>query len=1107
MATIATRGDIGDNPVNPTNTLTGFEAVFLDASGNEVDVGGTFKFFRREGESDGDTIVINVTLTDYTVHPLSTANAVYGFNVYPDNTTFDPDTQAPAYDANEMFAVFIMRGTTLEFTTYYPSGGVWVAGVNEAITFNETQSPNITIPTTSFTGDFGTSDNFSVQASGGTGPYTYVSQAGGNLPITNTGSFAVGSLSVGSYSTEVIAVDSLGNTSSPTLITLTVQNPTAPLGALGFSTTTFNFVHGTASSSQIVATNGVPSTDVYSDGPNPNYLYEPLPYAHLGMSRGAGAGELFYNGDLDLGPGDYEFSVTVRRASDGATHTDTFTVTIDPQPTELAFGNRNLFLEADTLQTVTIPQATGGTTPYVYDIPTPVSGFSLVNQTPLRLRKEASVGAGNYAIGIRVTDDDTNTVTNTVNVNVATAAGLNEEYVLELPGMGSFQSGNPTSIPSGAFTEQLNGGNPTQCAHPSLGIGISPRIDGKWYVHLHNSDYWDISDLLNPVYMGRTGLVGDYHGRQWSKVVSGRAYGMIGRNARRFDVGSGLTDLFNLSDVQAALPSLNIIDIQFANGGEGNIIGGQDKYLGFIGRDGFNHYAIAYFIDTGTFAAAQIPYVGTALWPDMMACGTDQMVIKSVGQGEDNTNDPWLICDVSSSTVTYARNTNVTRQDHATAAPILVGTNNIGWSLTDVYGNVHRLSDGVNTGTFPNDNTGTDYAGHVVDSFFVVTNTANAVEAHRTVPPYGGYRVLSETLPDPRYVNMGTDGVYTVVVYESTNGFRYKFWTGDTDTTPTSPPNPGGGGGSTIQGPNSDRTGTYFTGTVRTFSTANGLTSALAAANPRDIVRYNGADGAWLQGNWVLPANVWLDMKSSGGNIGGLQGHSSSPAHGNSARLGGVGVRMNSGSRLSNGRLKWYDDGVWLRGNTTGCVIDNFEFRHCGDEQIDAAGSGLAIKYNSIINCHFNALENNGDTFGILTADNPTEGNRNIDMRNHIYFEGCHFDNIVFRCPQGRRHGNNTYLGMHAVNCYYDGVNTQYGAVLGGNQGGSWLFQHCVNNSQYMFEPGSNVSVRIENSYLESGAYGKSGNDTVPSPTYSVTAPASGSLSAIKTYVLANAGP
>ena len=86
MATIATRGDIGDNPVNPTNTLTGFEAVFLDASGNEVDVGGTFKFFRREGESDGDTIVINVTLTDYTVHPLSTANAVYGFNVYPDNS-------------------------------------------------------------------------------------------------------------------------------------------------------------------------------------------------------------------------------------------------------------------------------------------------------------------------------------------------------------------------------------------------------------------------------------------------------------------------------------------------------------------------------------------------------------------------------------------------------------------------------------------------------------------------------------------------------------------------------------------------------------------------------------------------------------------------------------------------------------------------------------------------------------------------------------------------------------------------------------------------------------------------------------------------------------
>ena len=78
-----------------------------------------------------------------------------------------------------------------------------------------------------------------------------------------------------------------------------------------------------------------------------------------------------------------------------------------------------------------------------------------------------------------------------------------------------------------------------------------------------------------------------------------------------------------------------------------------------------------------------------------------------------------------------------------------------------------------------------------------------------------------------------------------------------------------------------------------------------------DIVRYAGSADVWLTGNFTQPSNVWLQLKSASGHICGIQGQTSRPAHGSSN--GDIGINMGNNLRLSGGRVRYCNDGVWRK--------------------------------------------------------------------------------------------------------------------------------------------------------------------------------------------------
>ncbi|WP_443945859.1 putative Ig domain-containing protein [Pedobacter sp. AW1-32] len=240
-------------------------------------------------------------------------------------------------------------------------------------------------------------------ATGGTGPYTYFAQA---LPpglsfdpvtrqITGTPT------QVGNYTIPVTVTDANGNSITSNYTIKVVDPFLLPSATLANGTT------GTVYTPQIIpsATGGSTPYTYSATGLPPGLTFNPTTRAITGTPTVAGP---------------YTVAVTASDA-DGKTVTTNYAITINNPlvlpNTTLPSGTENVVYAAQTL-----PAATGGVGPYTYVASNLPAGITYDATT--RQIAGTPTTAGNYSIGITVTDSQGATASNTYALRVAGTLSL-----------------------------------------------------------------------------------------------------------------------------------------------------------------------------------------------------------------------------------------------------------------------------------------------------------------------------------------------------------------------------------------------------------------------------------------------------------------------------------------------------------------------------------------------------------------------------------------------------------------------------------------------------------------------------------------------------------
>ena len=306
MPTYPTRSDVP--AIVPPDTVVneGFVAVYR--------AGGEFWYWKPTNAR-----YLELLISQATTHTVSTAEAAYQWNIYPDDTVFDSVNQLPAFNDALMVGTIIKVGTETQIKIYYPKDGVWaeetISAASRITVLSATGQPvTFELSATEFEAQTGSGETFSLQASGGVAPHTFLTGNGETLTIASDGSFDVGSKAEGVYSAAVTVQDAQGTTSQQEFnITLTITASAPPtLTDLEFDPPSpYEFIEGQVGELELNVLNDPdPEKGIWSGGPFPNFEY-PAEYeagvtAHLGMVRGtrdsnADAGKIKHSGGLPVG--------------------------------------------------------------------------------------------------------------------------------------------------------------------------------------------------------------------------------------------------------------------------------------------------------------------------------------------------------------------------------------------------------------------------------------------------------------------------------------------------------------------------------------------------------------------------------------------------------------------------------------------------------------------------------------------------------------------------------------------------------------------------------------------------------------------------------------